>query len=203
MEQDAAPAVCASQAWIPGRFGEPSVGTMADCLRWLDWAGRARRKLRDRDAKSDPPVCRKHGPEVKNRRCEASRGVRLTIFRRAPSGRSARQCADCSHGVDGFQRLSALRSLFIEGRKKRPAPPRRTKSGDESAHPKSSKGMKATLNCSPFVPAQAGTQIFKDWIPAFAGTSGPFESAPTKCHLSRSRGRPPRAARRAGAAACG
>ena len=66
--QDAAPAVCASQAWIPGRFGEPSAPTTWGCLQWLDWAGRGKRKFPDRDAKSDPPVCRKYGPEVRNRR---------------------------------------------------------------------------------------------------------------------------------------
>ena len=81
----------------------------------LDWAGRAKRKLRDRDAKSDPPVCRKHGPEVQNRRCEASRGVRSTdLVERAPGGRSARQRADKARTAWMITwRLSALRSLVF------------------------------------------------------------------------------------------
>ncbi len=52
----------------PGRLGEPSAPTTWGCLQWLDWAGRGRRKPSARDVKSDPPVCRKCGPGVKNRR---------------------------------------------------------------------------------------------------------------------------------------
>ena len=132
--QDAAPAVCASQAWTPGRFGEPSAPTTWGCLQWLDWAGRGRRKPSARDVKSDPPVCRKHGPEVKNRRCEASRGVRLTIFRRAPGGQSARQRADCSHGVDGFSApLGASLPLLSRDGKRDRRPPRRANPGSDVA----------------------------------------------------------------------
>ena len=125
--RDAAPAVSASQAGIPGRFGSPSAPTTWGCLQWLDWDRRAQTKVRALgSAKSRPPRPRKHGPEAQSRRREASRGVRPCVKRaRARALTSgAKLASTCLRdGVeDGSAPLGASLPLY-RGRKNETAFP--------------------------------------------------------------------------------
>ena len=109
----------------PGRPGSPSAPTTWGCLQWLDWDRRAQAKASALgSAKSRPPRPRKNGPEVQSRRREASRGVRLTISgaRQSAYEWRKRRTLVCATAWKMVRRLSALRSLLIEGAKERPAP---------------------------------------------------------------------------------
>jgi hypothetical protein len=154
---------------LPGGLGQPSVPTKGDCLEWLDAAWtKGGESCPDQGGRSLPVRARKHGPGDRKAAWSAERRPRSPQW---------------SAATDDLVRRLALHFPRLMSRAGRgnTAPPRRSNNRGVGACPTATSlfdifigpHARACFRSSPRKrPRSANMQVWKIWMPAFAGTNG-------------------------------